>query len=334
MVGLVSKSILLLGLVLAFTFTRPVVVDQSALSPTPFPFEEITIPYLRQRNYQSQFSDLQFTYKGSNYTAYLASFDSDGFKINGLLTKPDSDRPENGWPAIIFIHGYIPPSTYSTLDNYYDYVDYLAENGFIVFKIDLRGHASSEGEASGAYYSSDYIIDVLNAYSALEKLTFVNPSSIGLWGHSMAGNIVLRTLASKPQIPAGVIWAGAVYTYEDMQEFGINDNSYSPASLTSQRQRRRQQLREKYGDFNNDSSFWRQIAATNYLSDIDSAIQINHAIDDEVVNIGYSRNLNALLDKTNISHELNEYPGGGHNISGASFRAAMENTVRFFQDNL
>ncbi|MBI2029643.1 alpha/beta hydrolase, partial [Candidatus Gottesmanbacteria bacterium] len=153
MVGLVSKSILLLGLVLAFTFTRPVVVDQSALSPTPFPFEEITIPYLRQRNYQSQFSDLQFTYKGSNYTAYLASFDSDGFKINGLLTKPDSDRPENGWPAIIFIHGYIPPSTYSTLDNYYDYVDYLAENGFIVFKIDLRGHASSEGEASGAYYS-------------------------------------------------------------------------------------------------------------------------------------------------------------------------------------
>ncbi|MBI2029068.1 prolyl oligopeptidase family serine peptidase, partial [Candidatus Gottesmanbacteria bacterium] len=176
--------------------------------------------------------------------------------------------------------------------------------------------------------------DVLNAYSALEKLTFVNPSSIGLWGHSMAGNIVLRTLASKPQIPAGVIWAGAVYTYEDMQEFGINDNSYSPASLTSQRQRRRQQLREKYGDFNNDSSFWRQIAATNYLSDIDSAIQINHAIDDEVVNIGYSRNLNALLDKTNISHELNEYPGGGHNISGASFRAAMENTVRFFQDNL
>lgn len=242
--------------------------------------------------------------------------------------------PEGGFPAIIFIHGYIPPSQYQTLQNYYDYVDYLAGNGFAVFKIDLRGHADSEGEAGGAYYSSDYIIDTLNAYSALQTVSFINPDSIGLWGHSMAGNIVLRSMAAKTDIPAGVIWAGAVYTYSDMSEYGINDNSYQPPSQSRQRQRKRQQLRNIYGEFDPNHPFWKQIAATNFLNSIQGAIQLNHAVNDNVVDIGYSRNLNSLLNQTNVVHELNEYSIGGHNITGAAFTQAMQNTIRFFRDNL
>jgi len=303
-------------------------------SPTPFPFEEMTIPYLRSRTYQSSLANLDQAAETSTYIGYLTSYDSDGLKINGYLTIPKGEKPQNGWPAIIFVHGYIPPKSYQTLEEYSSYVDYLARNGFVVFKIDLRGNGQSEGESGGAYYSSDYIIDTLNARAALKKSDFVNPNAIGLWGHSMAGNVVSRALAADPSIPAVNIWAGAVYTYSDFSEFGIMDNSYQPPPTETPSRRKRNQMFEKYGQFNPNNSFWKLVPMTNYLGDIKGAIQINHATDDPVVSIGYSRNLNSLLDKTSIPHMLNEYPSGGHNLTGASFNEAMQNTVEFFKKYL
>ncbi|MFH1186948.1 MAG: alpha/beta fold hydrolase [Candidatus Levyibacteriota bacterium] len=308
--------------------------QENELSSASFPFKELTIPYLRSKTYSSKLNNLSFVSDNSLYTEYTTSYSSDGLKINGLLTIPKEDKPKNGFPAIVFVHGYISPIQYETLKNYESYVDYFAQKGYVVFKIDFRGHANSEGEASGAYYSSDYIIDILNAYSALQNSDFVNKDKIGLWGHSMAGNLVMRSLAASPNISAIVIWAGAVYTYEDFSEFGIQDNSYRAPGTSTQRQKRRQELFDTYGRFSKDSEFWKQVAATNYLGDIKGAIQINHATDDEVVKIEYSRNLNKILNETKIPHELNEYPSGGHNISDESFDTAMQNSVNFFDKYL
>lgn len=303
-------------------------------SPSPFLFQELTIPYLRSLKYESSLGDLEKVTSNGNYSGFLTSYKSDGLKINGLLTKPAGNMPPDGWPAIVFIHGYIAPPLYQTTANYYDHVDYLARNGFVVFKIDLRGHGNSEGEPGGAYYSSDYIIDVLNAYSALQNSGFVSPKKIGLWGHSMAGNVVLRSITVNPEIPAASIWAGAVYTYKDFAEFGISDGSYRPPSGNSERRRKRQELINTYGEPKDGNPFWDKVAATNYLSDVKGAVQLNHAVDDNVVNIGYSKGLNEILDKTNIPHEFNEYQSGGHNITNPSFTPAMQNTVEFFNKYL
>ena len=305
-----------------------------AATPTPFPFMELTIPYLRNRGYKSNLGDLEFVSENGSYKSYLTSYDSDGFLVNGLLTIPTGEQPPKGWSAIVFIHGYIPPTLYQTQGQYADYVDYLARNGFVVFKIDLRGHAQSEGEPGGGYYGADYIIDVLNARAALQASDFVNPKKIGLCGHSMAGNVVLRSMAAMPDIPASVIWAGAVYTYEDQRKYGIDDNSYRPPSNQPQRIRRRQELFAKYGSPSAQSEFWQQVAPTNYLDDLKGALQINHAVDDPVVNIGYSRDLMSLLDRTQVPHELHEYPSGGHNLEGSTFNQAMQDTVLFFQKHL
>lgn len=310
------------------------VIEPLAIEDEPMPFEELTIPYLRNREYNSQLGPLQRLSNNSSYTSYLTSYDSDSLKINGLLTVPTGDAPEDGWPAVIFIHGYIPPTVYRTTENYSAYVDYLARNGFVVFKIDLRGHNQSEGEASGAYYSSDYIIDALNAYSALQNADFVDANSIGMWGHSMAGNVVIRSVAVKQDIPAVVIWAGAVYTYEDFQKYSIEDNSYRPPSQDSPSRRRRNELFETHGAFDSNSEFWKLVPATNFLEGVTTAVQINHAVNDDVVDIGYSRDFISILDNTNIPHELVEHSSGGHNISGASYNSAMQNTVRWFKENL
>lgn len=305
------------------------------ISPTPQPFYEMTIPYLRGRTYKSSLAKLSYVDANNLYTSYITSYNSDGLKINGLLTKPLGEMPEGGWPAIVFVHGYIAPTLYETQgSSYSDYVDYLAKSGFVVFKIDLRGHGNSEGEAGGGYYGSDYVIDTLNAYAALQSTDFINPKRVGLWGHSMAGNILLRSFAARPEIPAVVIWAGAVYSYTDQQKYGINDNSYRPPESNTARLNRRRELFEKEGSPSASSDFWNQVAATNYLNDLKGAIQLHHAVNDDVVNVGYSRDLTSLLDRTSVVHELNEYIGGGHNISGGSFYQAMKSTIVFFKKYL
>lgn len=306
----------------------------STQSPSPVPFAELTIPSLRDRKYESKLGELTEIANNSKYTTYLTSYDSDGLRINGLLTIPTDKGTDGVHPAIVFVHGYIAPSIYKTTEKYVDYVDYFARNGFVVFKIDLRGHGDSEGEAEGAYYSSAYVIDTLNAYSALQNAKFVDPKKIGLWGHSMAGNVTFRSFVVKKDIPALVIWAGAGYTYSDLIEYRLMDTSYRAPEQTTERAKRRQELRDTYGDFNPENSFWKQVVPTNYLSDVGGAILLQHAVDDTVVNIEYSRNLIRVLESTRIEHSLDEHTGGGHNIAGVHFTDAMEKAVLFFKSKL
>lgn len=323
--------ILSLGL-LVFKNKSQIVKTSPLPSSEPFAFQELTIPYLRNKAYQSKLGSLEKYEEYETYTSYLTNYNSDGLGINGLLTIPNGDNKK--FPAIVFVHGYIAPTIYQTTEKYEDYVNYLARNGFVVFKIDLRGHGDSEGTSGGAYYSSDYIVDTLNAYAALQSSGFVNPNKIGLWGHSMAGNIVLRSLVAKTDIPAAVIWSGAGFTYSDLQKYGISDSSYRPPEIPTEHQKNRKEIFEKYGSFNDNSWFWKQVTPISYLSDFKGAIQLNAATDDDVVNIGYSRDLNAVLEKTQIPHELHEYPVGGHNIKGVYFDQAMQNTVDYYNKYL
>ncbi len=310
------------------------VTQRSSPSPTPFPFQELTIPYLQKQTFNSNLAELEEISEAGTYTSYLTSYQSDGLKINGLLTQPKGNPPDGGWPGIVFIHGYIPPDDYRTTEKYNDYVDYLARNGLVVFKIDLRGHGDSEGKPCGAYYSSDYVIDTLNAYSALQNADFVDETKVGLWGHSMAGNLVLRSLVSKPDIPAAVVWAGTVFTYDDFQEYGIDDQSYEPPPEDSPRRQRFQELIDTYGRYDSESEFWQEVTSVNYLADINGAVQFHHAANDSVVSIDYSRNIDKLLQQAGVSSRLFEYSNGGHNLASPAFSTAMSRTVNFYKTHL
>lgn len=310
------------------------VKEMAQISPTPIPFEELTIPYLRNKQYDGALGERTLYQSRGSYNSYLSSYTSDGLKINGLLTIPRTEEPLGGYPAIVFIHGYIPPAQYRTTEKYDDYVNYLARNGFVVFKIDLRGHGESEGTAGGAYYSPDYVIDTLNAYAALRKADFVNANRIGIWGHSMAGNVIMRSMAARPDIPAGVIWAGAVYTYEDMRTYGIDDNSYVRPPSRAPTQRAREQLFSQMGEPSLQSEFWQMVSPVSYFPDLKGAVQIHHAVNDDVVSIEYSRNLEKIAEAQGADVELVEHSSGGHNITGSAFVDAMQGTVEFFNENL
>src|SRR3989344_250917 len=91
----------------------PFIAGGSASTPTPFPFQDMTIPHLRARKYESALGTRTPVSENANYTSYTTSYDSDGLKVNGLLTIPKGEaatglsQKVSKRPAIVFIHGYI-----------------------------------------------------------------------------------------------------------------------------------------------------------------------------------------------------------------------------------
>jgi len=277
---------------------------------------------------------------GSNYKQYIASYISEGNKIYGLLTIPKGDMPSSGFSAIVFCHGYIPPSQYVTTQKYVEYVDYLAKNGFVVFKIDFRGNGESQGNANGSYFSPGYTIDAISALKSLQKDDRINAEKIGIWGHSMSGNVVMHSLLVSNNFKAAVIWAGAVYSYKDFAKYRINDNSYAQRPFGSPQNRENQNLeqvlkfREDPSQIDFNDSFWKSVSLTENINYLSTPLQINHAITDPVVNIGYSRDLVQVLKNNNKTYEFYEYKSGGHNIESPYFEEAMKNTIDFFNKYL
>lgn len=269
------------------------------------------------------------------YAQYVVSYLSEGFRVYGLLTIPAGPVPAGGHKAIVFNHGFIPPETYVTTERYVDYVGALAEAGFVVFKIDMRGHGNSEGEASGAYFAPEYTIDAIIAARSLQALDWVDANGVGMWGHSMAGNITLRAMLVDESLAAGVIWAGAVYSYEDLGRYGITDPSATNEVFENSPARRESwRLLDIYGGPSLRVPFWRAVALTTNLGYLSAPLEIHHAIDDPVVSIAYSEELQRALLMNDKAHQLWRYEGGGHNIASPYFEQAMARTIAFYRANL
>ena len=302
----------------------------AAAAPERLP--PLAIDAMRQRDYPGSDLVIERTLPaGSSYRQYVASYQSDGLKIFALLTVPNGAKPASGWPVIFFNHGYIPPTVYRTTERYIAYVDAFARNGYIVFKPDYRGFGSSQGTPVSAYYSPDDTVDVLNAVTTMQRYGSADPNRIGMWGHSMGGNITLRALVIDPRIKVAVIWAGVTATYYDMLY-----NWHPPAAdrpPPSFAGGARQTYLAKYGTPDQNKAFWDSISPMAYLADITAPIQIHHGTADVEVPLQFSQTLASDLKAAGKPVELYTYAGSDHNIS-QGFSQAMARSVAFFDRSL
>lgn len=295
----------------------------------------LTIEYMRQQEYPgSDVTIEQALPGGSNYDRYIASYKSDGLKIYALLTVPHGEKPATGWPVIIFNHGYIPPAEYRTSERYIEYTDAFSRNGYIVFRSDYRGHGNSEGSPEGGYYSPAYTIDVLNAVSTMKKYKDADPNRIGMWGHSMGGHLTLRTMVTTNDIKAGVIWAGVVADYKDLDKNWTRSYPFVPSERElSARRVTKQQLVEKFGSVDENPKFWNAIAPINYVKDISGPMQIYHGTSDGEVPLLFSERLDQALKNANKSTELFVYENDDHNLA-LNLYTALDKSVAFFDKYL
>lgn len=300
------------------------------------PQNPLVIEVMRARKYPGSEIKVEETLAaGSNYNQYIVSYLSDGLKIHALLTIPTGNKPTMGWPAIVFNHGYIPPDQYQTNERYVAYVDAFARNGYVVFKPDYRGHGQSEGQPEGAYYSPAYAIDVLNAVSSIKKYKDVNPNKIGMWGHSLGGNLTLRSMVISKDIKVGVIWAGVVGTYEELMNKWTRTTPWqpSPREAASHVRSIRSHLVETYGTPEKNPEFWQSIDPRYFIKDISGPLQLHQGTADDEVPTLFSESLSNDLKKAGKTVEYFTYPGADHNLF-QSFTLAMDRSVAFFDKYL
>ncbi len=296
----------------------------------------LSIVAMRTRSYPGSNITIEQTLAPAlTYNRYIASYNSDGFKIYALLYVPKATKPKDGFPVIVFNHGYITPEKYTPDGNYIAYTDVFAKNGYIVFKPDYRGNGKSEGTSTSTYFSPDYTIDDLNAISSIKKYSDANSNAIGVWGHSMGGNITLRDLViNKTDVKAAVIWTGVVGSIDEIMNNWQNRVSYKPDGEDLRlRGQNKDVLIGIYGTPNENPDFWRSIDPTNFVKDINTPIQIHVGLDDNQVPPDFSSSLYTKLKNENKNVEFYEYPGADHNIS-QGFSIAIQRSINFFDHYL
>jgi pimeloyl-ACP methyl ester carboxylesterase len=121
-------------------------------------------------------------------------------KLAGTLTypklKPNSTQQ---FPAIILISGSGPQNRDEELLGHKPFLvlaDYFTRKGYAVLRFDDRGVGKSTGDFSQAT-TADFASDVESAVKFLQHHFVVNPTKIGLMGHS-EGGVIAPMVAANP----------------------------------------------------------------------------------------------------------------------------------------
>lgn len=121
-------------------------------------------------------------------------------KLAGTLTypklKPNSTQQ---FPALILISGSGPQNRNEELLGHKPFLvlaDYFTRKGFAVLRYDDRGVGKSTGDFSQAT-TADFASDVESAVKFLQHHFVVNPTKIGLMGHS-EGGVIAPMVAANP----------------------------------------------------------------------------------------------------------------------------------------
>lgn len=296
----------------------------------------LAISVMRAKSYPGSDLVVERTLAGGpNYKRYIVSYLSDGLKLYGLLTIPTGTKPAGGWPILLLNHGYIPPSEYSTTESYARVDTLLAAAGYIVFKPDYRGHGSSPGTPCQIYICPDYVTDSLNGLESVRKLPDANPDRVGVWGHSMGGNVTMHELVISHDIQAAVIMAGVVGSYGDILDWWRARVASGVLTTHNDQQTQQlvQQMIDQHGTPQSNPDFWRPIDPTSYIADINVPVFVQVGTADTVVPPSFSQDFANQLQAAGKNVDLHIYPDADHNLSPDT-AAAVQEAIAFFDQHL
>jgi pimeloyl-ACP methyl ester carboxylesterase len=130
-----------------------------------------------------------------------------GIKLAGTLTVPRSKGP---FPAVLLITGSGPQDRDETILRHKPFLvlaDYLTRRGIAVLRVDDRGVGGSTGNVRDAT-SRDFADDMLAGVEWLKGRKEIQPSQIGLLGHSEGGIIAPLVASQSRDIAFIVMMAG------------------------------------------------------------------------------------------------------------------------------
>ncbi len=126
----------------------------------------------------SQEDSVKFRVKQTDFYFILA----DGVRLECTEFVPEGMSPVNGWPAMVFCHGYG-----GNKGNEQEYAKQLAEYGYYTLAYSMRGQGKSGGLSN--LISTLEMRDFIELVGFIKKDRPVNPSLVGATGGSQGGTI-------------------------------------------------------------------------------------------------------------------------------------------------
>lgn len=130
-----------------------------------------------------------------------------GVKLAGTLSLPQGKGP---FPAVVMITGSGAQDRDETILGHKPFAviaDRLTRDGIAVLRVDDRGFAKSTGNFSTAT-DDDFVVDTAANVAFLRGRSDIDPSRIGLIGHSEGGIVAPKVAARDPKIAFIVLMAG------------------------------------------------------------------------------------------------------------------------------
>ncbi len=266
---------------------------------------------LRKRNFTGGDIKIEKTLAQSDpYTSYLISYPSDNLKIYGVMNIPQGEGP---FPIIVLNHGYYSPTEFKSGDGTRNIADILVPEGYITLASDYRGHGNSENDSGNrGGHRPEYAIDVLNLIASIKNIPQADTNRIGMWGHSMGGEVSLRTAEVTDKVKAIVLWAPTSADAADNLGFYGRTNKGSVSINPS----------------------LKSVSPINYLTYLTAPISIHQGLEDTEVNPEWSRELNTALKKEGKQVEYFEYEGQDHNFRNLGWDLIAERTKEVFNKYL
>lgn len=244
------------------------------------------------------------------------SYNVDGVKEYALLSIPNSPKPDNGYPVIVIIHGYIPPPYYSTQNSYKGVFNRYANSEFLIIKPDLKGHGRSERGNNYDYNTIklQYPRDITATLDHLEVEGLIDRENVFVMGHSNGGDTTLRLLVENPKLfRAASLWAPVTVTVEE-SSFFFRENGREKFGMRALESKEAKSyvdsVKEEWGI--PDSARY-----LNFLDRIVTPVIIRHADTERVVPYYWSEELLKSVKSVNpdLNIELINYSGDDHNLA-------------------
>ncbi|MEM1215755.1 MAG: alpha/beta fold hydrolase [Bacteroidota bacterium] len=319
-------------------------------APPPAPVETtnaspLSIEGLRARSYTAAFQAEGDLATADSCTRQLYSYRSDSLRIFALVQRPLRPAPAAGYPVVLFGHGYHPdPPRYGISNatginarpgDYYRGVPAAyAAQGYLTVTPDYRGHNRSEGfeyTQTRLLATTYYAIDVLHALAALESLADVNLEAVYYVGHSMGGDVGLKTLLATDRFKAASLWSAVTASVEkQVVRYGQRDPAHPDRTVPRDLYQRWQSVDSVVSTlgFAHDLS---EGDPTRYLDLLGTPLALHHATRETVVPYAWAESLAADLYARKKQFVLYAYDSDRHLFQGENFQKAVARDVALFQ---
>ena len=250
-----------------------------------------------------------------NYPEFGQLTAEDGQTLYYKMTKPSDFDKAKKYPVMVYVYGG-PGAQRVTKSWGNHFVQYMTQQGFIVFTLDNRG-SDNRGKAFEApiykNMGSPEVTDQVTGATFLKSLPYVDEDRIGIYGHSYGGYMTLMTMFKAPEhFKAGV--SGAPVT-----DWRLYDTHYT----------------ERFMGMPDEGENYEASSVFPYADGLKGDLLMYHGMADDNVLFTHSTKLYKQLQDNEQPFEMMNYPGKKHSINGRHTKIHLYSMIaQFFQQTI